>query len=271
MAPAIPRRASSAQLPEGVLESLRRRISPETAVPVPVPPSPILDPQAATPVERDSGGSPVIARQAPPVQTSTVPSTYGSLYSGPQPGEVVGIVLGSVAGFIILLWLVYTCINMGNPSSSTDDISSVVTRKSRRHRSSTHHHHHHHAHGARPRSATVEIRTTTRERGVPVIVDDMSSTAPDEAIIIEETTTSRRRARSTSRGPPVRMVGSDDEVVVIEETSPSRHRSRRRSSAGHGSHTRRSSGYREVDPDRFAGGDAEMREIRRSISRRRYD
>ncbi|KAM7204505.1 hypothetical protein V8F20_003621 [Naviculisporaceae sp. PSN 640] len=268
MAPATPRRAFSAQLPEGVLELLRRRISPDTAIPIPVP-----APRAATSVKRDGdsrGGTPVIARQAPPVQTSTIPSTYGSLYSGPQPGEVVGIVLGSVAGFIILLWLVYTCINMGNPSSSTDNVSSVVTRKSRRHRSS---HHHHHAHGAaRPRSATVEIRTSTRERGVPVIVDDMSSSgAPEEAIIVEETTTSRRRARSTSRGPPVRMVGSDDEVVVIEEASPSRHRSRRRSSAGHGSYTRRSSGYREVDPDRFAGGDAEMREIRRSLSRRRYD
>ncbi|KAM7188199.1 hypothetical protein V8F33_010792 [Rhypophila sp. PSN 637] len=196
------------------------------------------------------GGTRVLARQA--VQTSTIPSTYGSLYSGPQPGEVVGIVLGSVAGFILILWLIYTCINMGNPSSGTDDVSSVVTRKSRR---ASHRHSHSHHHHARPRSATVEIRTTTRG---PVIVDDVSSSVPDEAIIVEEAIRTRR-ARSTSRGPPIRRVGSDDEVVVIEEASPSRHRSRRRSGS-----IRMSSGYREVDPE-------EMREIRRSISRRRYD
>lgn len=89
---------------------------------------------------------------------------------------------------------------------------------------------------------------------------------PDETIIVEE-----RRRRSTSRGPRVRAVESDeDEVVVIEEASPPRTR-RHRSTSVRRSVERRSSGYREVDPDRFAGGDAPMREIRRSTSRRRYD
>lgn len=82
------------------------------------------------------------------------------------------------------------------------------------------------------------------------------------------------RRRSVSR-PPMRVVGSsvgssgqDDEVVVIEEHSPApRERERRRSRIR--SVERRSSGYyREVDPDRFAGGSAAEVEVRRSSSRR---
>lgn len=163
--------------------------------------------------------------------------------------------MGSVAGFVLVLWVIYTCVNIGNPSG-IDDVSSVVTHKSRRARRRSHHH------GARPRSATVEIRTTTRG---PTIVEEIG--VPDEAIIVEE-----RRRRSVSRGPRVRTVGSDeDEVVVIEETSPPPRTRRHRSTSVRRSVERRSSGYREVDPDRFGGGDTPMREIRRSTSRRRYD
>jgi hypothetical protein len=72
--------------------------------------------------------------------------------------------------------------------------------------------------------------------------------------------------------PPRRVVSSSgsgsedddqDEVVVIEEHSPSRRRRSRVRSV-----ERRSSGFREVDPDRFAGGDASFVEVRRSGSRR---
>ncbi|KAK3318498.1 hypothetical protein B0H66DRAFT_603082 [Apodospora peruviana] len=209
------------------------------------------------------GASPVVvARQQ---KTSTIPASYGALDSGPDPGTVAGIVLGSVAGFILILYLLYMCINIGN-GIPTDDVSSVVTRKSRRttHKSS---HHHHHSGGPRPRSATVEIRTTSR--GGPVIIEDIRGPPEMDEIIVEETT---RRRRSTSRGPPVRVVGGSDngsdEVVVIEERGPPR---RHRSTSVRRSVERRSSGYREVDPDRFAGGEAPMREIRRSTSRRRYD
>ncbi|KAI1874772.1 uncharacterized protein JN550_002201 [Neoarthrinium moseri] len=191
---------------------------------------------------------------------SAVPQGYGLTPSGPDAGTVVGIVLGSVAGFILVLWLIYTCVNLGNPrntvveTASVGGTASVVTRKSRKHRRRSHH-----SHSRSPRRETVEVRRT--ERIVPV--------PGPERIIVEE--------RSRSRGPPPppmppppRMVvdDDDDEVVVIEENTPPR---RRESRHKRRSSERRSSGYREVDPYRYAGGDEPIRSVsrRRSDSRRR--
>ncbi|KAK8090805.1 hypothetical protein PG994_000310 [Apiospora phragmitis] len=198
---------------------------------------------------------------------------YGNAPSGPEPGWVVGIVLGSIAGFLLVLWLVYTCVNLGNGRGNTNVIvetegslvsGSVVTRKSRKHRRSQRHHSRSRSVGRR--RETVEMR---EERVVP---------PPPERIVVEETTTARR-----NRGPPPqRMSGpplppppmsdeSDDEVVVIEEHTPPRRRESRRHRRR--SSERRSSGYRDVDPYRYAGGDEPMRSMsrRRSESRRRYD
>ena len=38
-----------------------------------------------------------------------IPTTYVGLNSGPSPGAVVGIVLGSVFGFLLVIWFIYTC------------------------------------------------------------------------------------------------------------------------------------------------------------------
>jgi hypothetical protein len=152
---------------------------------------------------------------------------------------VVGIVLGCVAAFLIVLWLVYTC--LGGDTAAIDIVStagtpSVVTLRSRRsRRSDRHHHHHHHREPVRLRATeTVEVRTRERVsggNGGPVIVE-ASPRTPDR-IVVEE--------RRGSRPPPPRVVESDseDEVVVIEENSPPR---RRRSSGGGGG--RRSGDYR---------------------------
>jgi len=57
--------------------------------------------------------------------------------------------------------------------------------------------------------------------------------------------------------------------VVIEEHSPPRRARRRSTSAVRmRSVERRSSGYRDVYPDQFAGGDEPIRHVRRSSSRR---
>jgi hypothetical protein len=184
---------------------------------------------------------------------STVPQGYGEQVGGPDPGTVIGIVLGAVAGFLLMLWLIYTCVNLGNPNTVVEVGSvgnaSEVTRKSRKHR---------HKHRSRsPRRETVEIR---RERVVPVPVA--------ERIIVEER--SRSRAPPPHMPPPPPPPLSDDEVVVIEENTPPR---RRESKHKRRSSERRSSGYREVDPYRYAGGDDPQRDIsrpgRRSDSRRR--
>ncbi|KAH8912519.1 hypothetical protein BR93DRAFT_933508 [Coniochaeta sp. PMI_546] len=204
------------------------------------------------------GGTRVVPRQAAAAHTtSTIPATYGTP-NGPDAGTVVGITLGSVAGFILLLWLIYTCLNVGNPDAFTDAESTVMsvgtasvgTRRVRKHN--------HHRHHRSPRRETVEIRTSGPGR--PVIVEERGGSRVRE-VVVEDTT--RTRTRSVSRGgarPPPRVVDEEDEIVVLEEHSPPRrHKSRRRSSA-----ERRSGGYRVVQED-----DVVVREVRRGSGSRR--
>lgn len=61
-----------------------------------------------------------------------IPTTYGSINSGPSPGTVVGIVLGSVAGFLLLLWLIYTCLNFGTVGAASTYTEEVVVARDRR-------------------------------------------------------------------------------------------------------------------------------------------
>ncbi|KAK3943889.1 hypothetical protein QBC46DRAFT_22938 [Diplogelasinospora grovesii] len=210
-----------------------------------------------------------IVEQRQNVQTSTIPAYYGSLNSGPDPGTVVGITLGSVAGFILCLWLIYTCINLGNPPAdlTTEGTASVVTmRKKKRHS------YRHSRHGGE----TVEIRRTSSRAGGPTILveeERRGSRDRGERIVVEE----RRRSVSRTRyaggpvPPPPRVVNvhdmdGEDEVVVIEEQSPPR---RHRSSSIQRSQERRSSGFRDIYPNQFAGGDAPPIEVRRSSTSRR--
>ncbi|PKY08981.1 hypothetical protein P168DRAFT_301577 [Aspergillus campestris IBT 28561] len=45
--------------------------------------------------------------------TISIPSTYGRLNTSPAPGTVVGIMLGSIAGFLFLLYLLYLGLGAG--------------------------------------------------------------------------------------------------------------------------------------------------------------
>jgi hypothetical protein len=208
----------------------------------------------------------LLPRQAETTLIS-IQSKYGALGSSPEPGVVVGIVLAAVAGFLLLLWAVYSCLGVAPAASEYTSTyggtASVLTLRSR-------HHHHHKSSSPRMRAAIVteEVRTTTRASGGrssgPVIVD--AEPPPREHIEIRE-------ERRHSRAPSARIVheDSDDEVVVIEEDSPPR-RQRRRSSTHYSSDNyRRESGYRDVDPDRYAGGDSPMRSVRRESRRRSGD
>lgn len=193
--------------------------------------------------------------------TSTIPGAYPGINDGPDAGEVVGITLGAVGGFLLLLWLVYTCLSIGNRQDtlSSYGTASVVTRKSRRRHSK-----HHHRSPSRRRE-TVEVRTS---RTVPPVVEP-----PPERIVMEETI---RRSSGPPPGPPpppmaapppprfVPVDDDEDEVVVIEEHSPPPRRHKTKSHRRRSSSARRESGFREVDPDRFAGGDAPLRDVRRS-------
>jgi hypothetical protein len=260
-----PRRASEASNHRAMAPTATKQ--PRAAAPAPAPAAAdtalLLSPRAI----HDPITAAILPREpASPVDTPTIPAHYGSLNSGPDPGTVAGITLGSVAGFVLLLWLIYTCINFGNPTIGANDTSTVVTEGTasvytRRRRSKSRKRNSH-------RKETVEIRRSGG--GGPVIVEEMvsSSGGPSERIIEIE----RRRSVSRARGPPPprrvevesSYLGSEeDEVVVIEERGPRRQRSRVRSVE------RRSGGFREVDPDRFAGGDGAFVEVRRSGSHHR--
>jgi hypothetical protein len=158
-----------------------------------------------------------------------VPTTYGSINSGPSPGTVVGIVLGSVGGFLLILWLIYTCLNFGNFSSSSSYTESVVVRDRRK------------SHGSqrsRRVSETVEVR---RERSpMRVVRDEPRIVREPERIIVEEERRDVRRDRSRE----------SDEVVVIEEHSPPR---RSKSKRERRDEERRESGFRTVDPLAYGG------------------
>ncbi|KAI6716632.1 hypothetical protein PZA11_001779 [Diplocarpon coronariae] len=164
-----------------------------------------------------------------------IPATYGSIDSGPSPGAVAGIVLGSVSGFLLLLWLIYTCIRFGAaPSSRSSYTESVIVRERRKARPYR---------KARPHrtSETVEVR---RERSPVRIVVPERGPERVERIIVEET---RETRRARSRG------GSDDEVVVIEEHSPPRRQRSERATRSSVETERRNSGYRAVDPMAYGG------------------
>jgi hypothetical protein len=187
-----------------------------------------------------------IKRQA---TTAIIPADYSNINTSPNPGTVVGIVLGSVGGFLFILWLIYTLAG-GNMAGSSSDVASVIIRERKRssRRGSSR------RGSSRRESVEVrEVREVRRERPPPVMVD---------RIVVEE--------RRESRAPPAVVVESsvtsEDEVVVIEEHSPPR----RASSGKRVKEVRevRESGYRTVDPMAYGGGDRPLREVERRGSRR---
>jgi len=161
--------------------------------------------------------SSLIRRQT---QMLPIPATYAGLNAGPDSGTVVGITLGSVAAFLLILWLLYTCFGQTRSGGQVVE-EEVIRRRSRspRRRSVS-------------RSETIEITSPPRRERTP----PRREPSRRETIVIEET---RRRD------------DEDDIVEVIEEHSPPPRRVR----------SSRNSGYRNVDPDRYGGGEAPFRKV----------
>ena len=187
-----------------------------------------LPPSATLPGEHQP--QPVLEARQSTTTHVIIPSVYGDLYDSPSPGVIVGIVLGSVAGFLLLLFLLYTCLGFGPRVIPIEAISFRERPPSRKHSHNNHHHHHRRRSGGSVR-VTETFETRTRERGSrggraePVIVDAPSP--PPQA----------RRASSELTDD------EDDEIIVEEEHSPPRRKHNRRSGG------RRSGGYRDVYPD----------------------
>lgn len=128
------------RLPADKLESLAEHI-------INPPPTPTLKQVSAA----------LFRRQSAPTATVTVKSDSGggggaSTLSG---GAIAGIVIGSIAGFLLLWWIVRSCcLNLGAPPDPAhrdaapwygdgDRCSSPASRRPSRSRSHNHHHHHH--------------------------------------------------------------------------------------------------------------------------------
>ncbi|KAH7160807.1 hypothetical protein EDB81DRAFT_327198 [Dactylonectria macrodidyma] len=181
-----------------------------------------------------------------------IPSTYGSLNSSPSPGVVVGIVLGSVAGFLLLLYIIYAILHggpvlipirgrsstVGAPSTmgtstigtstlgtstlgtstvgaSTYESRSALSFRSRRdkkRRSAPSAS----SRRARSRTETVQVRTRSHRRPGPVVVDPPRTPSPESTV--------PPRAVQASE---VSALSSLDEIVVEEEHTPPRRQSRR--------------------------------------------
>ncbi|KAF2088449.1 hypothetical protein K490DRAFT_64500 [Saccharata proteae CBS 121410] len=177
-----------------------------------------------------------------------IPLVYQGLNSGPSPGVVVGIVLGSVAGFLLLVWLLYQLANSSGRNNIHGD-EEIVVRERRPGRSRR---------SGRTRSSRTEVREISRSpRRERIVVEErrgpsMPPPRPRSVLVEERIERSRER-----------RVEGDDIVEVIEEHSPAprRHRSRRDSRGG----------YRSVDPELYAGGDYPPRHISRGRSARDYD
>ena len=182
--------------------------------------------------------SDLLSRASAPITTSislskrqaqilAIPTTYAGLNDGPAPGAVAGIVIGAVGGFLLVLWLIYTCFNMGGGGGGTEVVEEeIIRRRSRSPRRNRSH------------SETIEI---TKSRSPP--------RRERERIVVEET-------RRVSRPPePEPEDPIDDIVEVIEEHSVSTPPQSRRPS-------KRNSGFRTVDPAEFGGGGRPMRKVR---------
>ncbi|KIX03289.1 uncharacterized protein Z518_06841 [Rhinocladiella mackenziei CBS 650.93] len=119
-----------------------------------------------------------------------IPTTYAGLNDGPAPGAVVGIVLGSIAGFILVLYILLSAFRLSG-YWVRDSYEEEVVR-----------HHHHRRSPRRSRSHSrvmTEVSSPRRER----IVREH-----EETVVVEE--------------HPSSVVEEEDIVEVIEEHSPER-------------------------------------------------
>ncbi|KAL4909661.1 hypothetical protein BDW74DRAFT_173156 [Aspergillus multicolor] len=187
---------------------------------------PRLDPKSANAIPiipRDSDSS----TKATHITHSaiSIPSTYGRIENPPNPGIVVGATLGAVAGFLLLLYLLYLSLTSGrrfSPSTiATSTTPSEIVDVGFRSRRG-------------PRSAV----SSRRGRG--------------DAVIVEESLTSH--SHSHGEGPAVVEVIEEESVVDPPPSSRYRSRSRSSSESRSRSDRYRRRGVRGVDPSAYGGG-----------------
>ncbi|KAH6416386.1 hypothetical protein HBI14_111500 [Parastagonospora nodorum] len=159
----------------------------------PYPPRPAMDYVFNAPQDQP------VAKRQQMIQQGIIPTYYNT--NGPAPGTVAGIVLGSVAGFLLIVWLLYT-LTQGGPGFGGNRTAmagqeEIVIRRPRRN-----------SHGARRSTASrrTEVREVSRSPRrsggrSQIIVEERRGPPRPRSIIVEE----RHR------------VPNDDVVEVIEE------------------------------------------------------
>jgi hypothetical protein len=208
------------------------------------------------PTSGDSPPSALYSRQQSGIVP--IPTVYQGLNSGPAPGAVVGIVLGSVLGFIFLIWLLWILSNGSTfIKTNRDEEEDIVVSRHRTHTSDRRRERRSEMSQKPPRSPRRDrvYRQERISRDFPVPPRSPgTSRVRGETVFVERETTERR-------------VDGDDIVEVIEEHSsvsgapPPRRKSKsKRASSGYRSVSnfqpspQPPGGFRTVDPDQYAGG-----------------
>ncbi|KAK4944757.1 hypothetical protein LTR10_015927 [Elasticomyces elasticus] len=141
----------------------------------------------------------LLPRQNPAPSLVAIPYFYQ--YGGPAPGAVAGIVLGSVAGFLLLIWLFWSLSNGGGfiRTSQYEEEDVVVRRRSRSPRSKR-----------SSRQTEMRSRSPRRERVIRqerIIRDINPPREPSrirETVIVDESRTERRVDGDDIAGLPMR-------------------------------------------------------------------
>lgn len=143
------------------------------------------------------------ARQVVTTVVMDDPDEGGTNLTG---GAIAGIVIGSIAGFLLLLWILRSCFNLGKPNQWGRTFGSPDPEPDRRpayayhhetHGSRSRHRHHHHHHHSRSPRRSVEIREVTAIHPARYESRGRSPAAPPAAYSPYGAREARRHSRSS--------------------------------------------------------------------------
>ncbi|EXJ86646.1 hypothetical protein A1O3_03599 [Capronia epimyces CBS 606.96] len=106
-----------------------------------------------------------------------IPTTYAGLNNGPAPGAIVGIILGSIAGFVLILYIILSAYRLSGYGNRETVVEEEVI-----------HHRRRSPRRSRSRSqAMTEVSSPHRERVVEerVVVEEHLSPSVEEEDIVE--------------------------------------------------------------------------------------
>ncbi|KAH6644318.1 hypothetical protein C7974DRAFT_18533 [Boeremia exigua] len=156
--------------------------------------------------------APVSKRQQMTIQPGIIPTYYN--LDGPEPGTVVGIVLGSVGGFLLVVWLLYSLTNASRAGTTTAMAGEeeIVVRRPRRNSHGNRSRRNSHAQmrevSRSPRQSSGRSHVIVEERRGPppprtrsIIVEDRRRVPNDDVVeVIEEHEEEYRERRGSRRG-----------------------------------------------------------------------